>query len=105
MEEIFAEMDRITEKFYNEVDQLTEKLQPKQEPYMEMSVKIPNVLKDQREYLDSALGTYEQDKLEQEIAYYRRAVQRWVYTVDERERFEKLPQLLPRARGFGIHNR
>ena len=32
MEEIFAEMDRITEKFYNEIDQLTEKLQPKQRP-------------------------------------------------------------------------
>lgn len=83
MEEIFAEMDRITEKFYNEIDRLTEKLQPKQEPYMQMSVKIPNVLKDQREYLDSALGTYEQDKLEQEIAYYRRAVQRGAVTVDE----------------------
>lgn len=83
MEELFAEMDRITEKFYNEIDRLTEKLQPKQEPYMQMSVKIPNVLKDQREYLDSALGTYEQDKLEQEIAYYRRAVQRGVFTVDE----------------------
>lgn len=27
MEEIFAEMDRITEKFYNEIDQLTEKNQ------------------------------------------------------------------------------
>lgn len=34
MEEIFAEMDRITEKFYNEIDQLTEKLQPKQRPYI-----------------------------------------------------------------------
>lgn len=32
MEEIFAEMDRITEKFYNEIDRLTEKLQPKQRP-------------------------------------------------------------------------
>lgn len=32
MEEIFAEMDRIVEKFYNEIDQLTEKLQPKQRP-------------------------------------------------------------------------
>lgn len=32
MEEIFAEMDRIVEKFYNEIDQLTEKLQPKQQP-------------------------------------------------------------------------
>ena len=29
MEEIFAEIDRITEKFYNEIDRLTEKLQPK----------------------------------------------------------------------------
>ena len=29
MEEIFADMDRITEKFYNEIDRLTEKLQPK----------------------------------------------------------------------------
>lgn len=27
MEEIFAEMDRITEKFYNEIDRLTEKNQ------------------------------------------------------------------------------
>ncbi len=34
MEEIFAEMDRITEKFYNEIDRLTEKLQPKQQPYI-----------------------------------------------------------------------
>ena len=34
MEEIFAEMDRITEKFYGEIDRLTEKLQPKQQPYI-----------------------------------------------------------------------
>ncbi len=34
MEEIFAEMGRITEKFYNEINQLTEKLQPKQRPYI-----------------------------------------------------------------------
>lgn len=34
MEEIFAEMDRITEKFYNEIDRLTEKLQPKQRQYI-----------------------------------------------------------------------
>ena len=34
MEEIFAEMDRITDKFYNEIDRLTEKLQPKQRPYI-----------------------------------------------------------------------
>lgn len=32
MEEIFAEMDRIVEKFYNEIDRLTEQLQPKQRP-------------------------------------------------------------------------
>ena len=34
MEEIFAEMDRITEKFYNEIDRLTEKLQPKKQPHI-----------------------------------------------------------------------
>ena len=34
MEEIFAEMDRITEKFYGEINRLTEKLQPKQQPYI-----------------------------------------------------------------------
>lgn len=84
MEEIFAEMDKITEKFYNEIDRLTEKLQPKQRPYIRKIVsEITNASEDQKAYLEYALATSEKYELEKQIAYYRRMIQRGVYTVDE----------------------
>lgn len=84
MEEIFAEMDRITGKFYNEIDQLTEKLQPKQRPYIRKIVsEITNASEDQKAYLENALATSEKYELEKQIAYYRRMIQRGVYTIDE----------------------
>ena len=84
MEEIFAEMDKITEKFYNEIDRLTEKLQPKQRPYIRDIVsEVTNASEDQKAYLDNALATSEKYELDKQIAYYRRMVQRGVYTVDE----------------------
>ena len=52
MEELFAEMDRITEKFYNEIDRLTEKLQPKQRPYIRDIVsEVTNASEDQKRTL------------------------------------------------------
>ena len=84
MEEIFAEMDKITEKFYNEIDRLTEKLQPKQQPYIRKIVsEITNASEDQKAYLEYALAASEKYELEKQIAYYRRMIQRGVYTVDE----------------------
>lgn len=84
MEELFAEMDRITEKFYNEIDRLTEKLQPKQRPYIRDIVsEVTNASEDQKAYLDNALATSEKYELDKQIAYYRRMIQRGVYTVDE----------------------
>ena len=84
VEEIFAEMDRITGKFYNAIDRLTEKLQPKQRPYIRKIVsEITNASEDQKAYLEYALATSEKYELEKQIAYYRRMIQRGVYTVDE----------------------